>query len=219
MEEKVFIGIIYISYGWRSICTFPCHLKIGVLEYPAVTVSLHRACTGPWCPLWTIHPALPVRNFHRQASREALFFFGNLAVSMKKLLKSTSNTAIWHSFWTSAPFSHIISSGESFQSGSHEPVPFTVKVREMPSNLCDSLWYYKSVGCGDIFRCLLLGAEEKSLSCLQVRAINQEVNAAFVESRKYCRVKFFISSKSLINIYMSGISAHPSYSHNFLYFQ
>lgn len=137
---------------------------------------------------------------------------------MKELLKSTSNTAIWHSSWTTAPFSHIISSGESFQSGSHEPVPFTVKVREMPSNLCDSLWYYKSVGCGDIFRCLLLGAEEKSLSCLQVRKINQEVNAAFVESRKYCIVKFFISSKSLINIYMSGISAHPSYSHNFLYF-
>lgn len=74
-EEKVFIGITYISYGWRSICTFPCHLKIGVLEYPAVTVSLHRACTGPWCPLWTIHPALPVRHFHRQASREALWFF------------------------------------------------------------------------------------------------------------------------------------------------
>lgn len=75
MEEKVLIDIISVSHGWRCICTFPCHVKVGVPESPAVTVSLHRACTGPWCPLWTIHPALPVRHFHKQAYREPLLFW------------------------------------------------------------------------------------------------------------------------------------------------
>ena len=73
------------------------------------------------------------------------------------------------------------------------------------------------MGCHDIFRCLLSVTEEKSVSCLQARKISQEMNAAFVESRKSCRVKILISSKSLINIHTSGISTYIQAIHTIFY--
>lgn len=129
-----------------------------------------------------------------------------MEVSVKVL--NTVITPIYSRSWARVSFSHTIRGGESFLSGSHEPLPFTVWVCEMPSSLCDSLYYYKSVGCRDIFKCLLSVTEEKSVSCLQARKIIQKMNAAFVQSRKCFRVKIFISSKSLINIHTSGISTH-----------
>lgn len=44
--ENIFIYIISVSVGWWSICAFPCHLKVGVPEPLAVTVSLHSVCVG-----------------------------------------------------------------------------------------------------------------------------------------------------------------------------
>lgn len=73
------------------------------------------------------------------------------------------------------------------------------------------------MGCHDIFRRLLSLTEEKSVSCLQARKIIQEMSDAFVESRKCCRVKIFISSKSLINISTSGISTHVQAIHTVFY--
>lgn len=124
---------------------------------------------------------------------------------------------IWGSPWARTSFSHTIKGGESSRSGSRAPLPFTVKVWEMPSNLCDSLWSHKSVGCWDIFRCLLLVADKQSVSCLPARKIIQEMNAAYLESKKCCRVKFFISSKSLINIYTSRISTRIQVIHTIFY--
>lgn len=72
------------------------------------------------------------------------------------------------------------------------------------------------MGCHDIFRCLLSATEEKSVSCLQARKIIQEINAALLESRK-CRVKIFISSKTLINIHTTGISTYIQAIHTIFY--
>lgn len=74
-----------------------------------------------------------------------------------------------------------------------EVMNLSLPLTEMPRSLSDSPYYYKSVGCRGIFRWLL----SRTVSCLQARRIIQEINAAFVESRKCCRVKILISSKSL----------------------
>lgn len=121
--------------------------------------------------------------------------------------------SIWFSSWAKSLFSHTIKGGENFRSGSHEPLPFTVRVWEMPRSLSESLCYYKSVGCHGIFRSLL----SRTVSCLQAKRIIQEMNAAFMESRKCCRVKIFISSKSL-TLKHRNQHEHPNYSHIFSIF-
>lgn len=210
--KNIFIYIAATSDRWLSICSFSCHLNVGIPQPLAANITLFR---WSWWSLWTIHSA--VWDVPSNKPIGSLCWFGNLEVAVKELyalITSILIKSIWFSSWAKSSFSHTMRGGENFQSGSHEPLPFTVRVSEMPRSLCDSLYYYKSVGSHGIFRCLL----SRTASCLQARGIIQEINSAFVESRKCCRVKIFISSKALTFEHQEVVWTSKLFTHIF-YFQ
>lgn len=76
------------------------------------------------------HSLCCLRCSLKQAHREPCWF-GNREVSVKELyilITSILIKSIWFSFWAKFSFSHTIRGGENFQSGSREPLPFTVRV-------------------------------------------------------------------------------------------